>query len=115
MCVAGPGEAGSGDKDLYTDDVGFGVDSDDDIFIDEVRVLRLLLIRLTVYLLFAIKFDLFCAGASTESQTISTDNLPFILTVSSNIDNFKADRRTYEEPTLSTAITKQCFCLRRCH
>ncbi|GAA6098966.1 pikachurin [Tachysurus ichikawai] len=31
----GPGEAGSGDKDLYTDDVGFGVDSDDDIFIDE--------------------------------------------------------------------------------
>ncbi|KAK2845970.1 hypothetical protein Q7C36_010824 [Tachysurus vachellii] len=32
----GPGEVGSGDQDLYTDDVGFGVDSDDDIFIDEL-------------------------------------------------------------------------------
>ncbi|KAK3538683.1 hypothetical protein QTP86_012738 [Hemibagrus guttatus] len=34
---SGPGEVGSGDQDLYTDDVGFGVDSDDDVFIDELR------------------------------------------------------------------------------
>ncbi|KAM9447076.1 pikachurin [Clarias gariepinus] len=34
----GPGEVGSGDQDLYTDDAGFGVDSDDDddVFIDEL-------------------------------------------------------------------------------
>lgn len=47
VCVAGPGEVGSGDQDLYTDDVGFGVDSDYDVFIDEVCDLRVILIRLT--------------------------------------------------------------------
>ncbi|XP_053466748.1 pikachurin [Ictalurus furcatus] len=31
----GPGEGGSGDQNLYTDDAGFGVDSDYDVFIDE--------------------------------------------------------------------------------
>ncbi|KAF4074810.1 hypothetical protein AMELA_G00243700 [Ameiurus melas] len=31
----GPGEGGSGDQDLFTDDAGFGVDSDYDVFIDE--------------------------------------------------------------------------------
>lgn len=36
VCVAGPGEVGSGDQDLYTDDAEFGVDSEYDVFIEEV-------------------------------------------------------------------------------
>ncbi|XP_060763534.1 pikachurin [Neoarius graeffei] len=35
--LAGPAEVSSGDEELYTDDVGFAVDSDYDVFVDELQ------------------------------------------------------------------------------
>ncbi|KAI5088518.1 pikachurin isoform X1, partial [Silurus meridionalis] len=34
-----PAEVGSGDQDLYTDDAGFGVDSDYDVIVEEVKTI----------------------------------------------------------------------------